>query len=266
MLLAAFPVAADAADDTGTWTGGEVEGSDIAAYVLVTSSGETVATLDASPSGTIIIRCYYYGLTPVPDSQTPGPDMTAGPVWPPEEGGVYFLYCYDGTDLVHGELLLYDPGNPFGTLARAEDARDLALSRLTLPPPAIALAPPAGDVLVGLPAWYWVDMPWEPQEVSATLGGITATVTAEPTDLTFVPGDGSTAVRCDGPGVAWTPDRTGDPPCGHTYVRQGEHAVTATITWIVTWSATTGAGGPLPDLTTTATLPVVVEEVEAVIR
>lgn len=253
------------AGSNGTHGGAGVDGSTIAAYVLLSSTDETVASMPGSPGGTITLHCYYYGLSSTGDGDTPGPDMAAGPVWPPVEGDPYYLYCFDGTDLVYGELLAYDPGNPFGALASAEQARDLALSQLDLPLPALALAPPAGDLLVGLPAWYWVDTPWTPQAASATLGGVTATVTAEPVELTFDPGDGAGLVICEGPGVPWTPDREGDPPCGHTYGHHGTYTLTATITWEVAWTATTGAGGPLPDLTTVATVGVEAREVEAVI-
>jgi hypothetical protein len=211
------------------------------------------------------MRCYYYGVSPATDGDTPGPDMAAGPVWPPVEGEPYFLYCFDGTDLVYGELLAYDPGNPFGTLASAEQARDLALEQLELPEPAIALAPPAGDLLVGLPSWYWIDTPWTAQVTSATLGGVTATVTAEPVSLTFDPGDGASPFACDGPGVPWSPGRDGEPPCGHLYLHHGDYTVAAEMTWTVTWTATTGLGGPLPDLVTASAIPTTVREVEAVI-
>ena len=45
----------------------------------------------------------------------------------------------------------------------------------------------------------------------------------------------------------------------------GVYPVTVTVTFAATWTATTGAGGPLGALTRTTTVPVRVVEVQAVI-
>src|SRR5690606_10589432 len=93
----------------------------------------------------------------------------------------------------------------------------------------------------------------------------TSTVTATPTSLVINPGDGAPAVTCDGPGEPWRPDAAGLPPCGHTYTTSGTYTVTASITWDVAWVSTTGQGGPLDDLVTTAAIAVTTEQRQAVL-
>lgn len=248
-------------------TDAESADGELTAYVLLSTSGETVGSLSVAArpgQGGVTMSCYYYASAPV--GFEPAPDLNGGPVWPPEPGAAYFIHCVDPEgDLVHAELLIYDPADPFGGLDDSEEALELALAQLALPEPAIGLAPPVGDHLVGLPSWFWTDTPWTPLEVAAQLGTVTSTVTATPAELTFDPGDGGPAVTCDGPGAAWAPGRENPPPCGHTYRRSGAYTITATIAWQVTWTSTTGQGGPLPDQTTTAAVPITAEEAQAVL-
>jgi hypothetical protein len=86
-------------------------------------------------------------------------------------------------------------------------------------------------------------------------------------------GDGTT-VSC-GPGSAYDPAR---PPadqgsdCTHVYGRAstglpgGAYSVSATVTYEVGWSSSTGSGGSLGGLTRTTTVPVTVTEAQALIR
>lgn len=249
--------------------GADVADGQLTAWVISSASGEVAAstTTAARPGqGGITMYCYYYGLTPAGTGYEPTPDLAAGPVWPPVPGDGYILRCVDPDgDQVHAELVIYDPGDPFGTLDDAYDAAEIALTQLTLPAPAVGLAPPTGTHLVGLPSWYWTTTPWEPVTTTATLGATASTVTATPTALTIDPGDGTPAVTCDGPGVPWAPGRTNPPPCGHTYQRSGTYTLTVTIDWVVTWTATTGQGGPFPAQTTTATATLVAQQAQAVL-
>ncbi len=147
----------------------------------------------------------------------------------------------------------------------AEEARRL----LPLGPPNIGVSPPANATqLVGLATWFWVTDPWQPLRASATLDTVTSTVIATPKALTFTLDDG-TIFTCIGPGTPY--DTSRDPAeqhsdCTHTFERSGTAAVTATITYATTWTATTGAGGNLDDVTRTTTLALTVEQAQAVIH
>jgi hypothetical protein len=90
--------------------------------------------------------------------------------------------------------------------------------------------------------------------------------------VTWSMGDGAT-VTCDGPGTPWNPDggdgQTTD--CSHVYQHvsadqaSGRYPVSATVTWAVTWSSTTGDGGTLADASRTTTFDLDVTERQAVV-
>jgi hypothetical protein len=272
LLLAVAILPTDAAfgvgeTDNEVLPSAEAADGELTAYVLLSTTGETVASvsLAARPGqGGVTMSCSYYASAPV--GFEPAPDLNGGPVWPPEPDTAYFIHCVDPDgDLVHAELLIYDPADPFGALDDSEEALELALAQLRLPEPAIGLAPPAGDHLVGLPSWFWTDTPWVPLDVSAQLGTVTSTVTATPVRMSVDPGDGGPVVTCDGPGTPWAPGREGPPPCGHTFQQGGVYTITVTITWQVRWTSTTGQGGPLPDQTTVAAVTAIADEAQAVL-
>jgi hypothetical protein len=145
----------------------------------------------------------------------------------------------------------------------------VAMSRLAPPAPRIALSPPPpAPQLVMLPTWLWVDQAtWTPRSATASVPGVTVSATATPVRVDWSTGDGG-ELTCDGPGTPWQPGSDPDaesPTCGHTYTRTsksqpgGVFAVSANVTWLVTWSGggVTGSGGPL---LSTETVPVQVVE------
>ena len=73
---------------------------------------------------------------------------------------------------------------------------------------------------VGLNTWVWVDN-WQPLQRTVDLRGVSATVTATPTSLSFDPGNGDAAVSCPGPGRPWTEADGNRPPtnggCAYMY-------------------------------------------------
>lgn len=173
------------------------------------------------------------------------------------------------------------PAGPAAAVAPAQLARQ-ALQTLTIPAPTTGRYP-AGTMQDGRPftvvgafTWFWSSPQiFRPLTARADAGGVWAQVTVTPTALTFAPGDGSEAVSCRGPGVAWQP---GDgvwaaSPTGcdyryqHSSIYQPGGEVTATygIRWSVTWTSSTGAGGVLPTLTTTSNETFAVAELESVV-
>jgi hypothetical protein len=168
-------------------------------------------------------------------------------------------------------------GGVFAVPARprvdAVDVARRARRSVAIPDPVIATAPPAdGKLFVRIPTWLWVDETWwKPYSATASVGGVSATVVATPVRATWSTGDGERVV-CDGPGVAW---RRGLPElasrCTHEYTRSsaarpgGTFDLAVSVSFEVTWSSSTGAGGRLLPLTRTATRPVQVGEIQAVI-
>jgi hypothetical protein len=141
------------------------------------------------------------------------------------------------------------------------------LRRMTIPLPDVSLSP-AVDQIVNLPSWLWISN-WAPLTGSATLGGVTVTVTAQPSTARWVFGDGNTSTCA--PGVAWSADANPAEACTHTWAKSsaGEpsdsYRLRLAVNWTASYTVSGGAGGgTLPPLTRTAELPVRVAEVQAI--
>ncbi len=142
---------------------------------------------------------------------------------------------------------------------------------LPLPVPQIRLNPPAGSAqLVSLPTWLWLDpATWGARSATASVPGLSATVTAVPVSVTWTMGDGGQVV-CRGPGTPYDPKRpeaAQHPSCSYTYRHAADaYQVTATTTWRVTWVAHgVPDGGTLPPLARTSpATPLRVVEVQTI--
>ncbi|HEY8986484.1 MAG TPA: hypothetical protein VIU15_43800 [Streptomyces sp.] len=135
----------------------------------------------------------------------------------------------------------------------------VAREQLRLPSPQIQ-ASPAGEQLVNLPTWLWLDRGvWDPVSATASVPGVSVTAVARPKSVVWAMGDGS-SVTCDGPGTPYgaraNPKST-SPDCGYTYRSSSAeqpssaYAVSATVHWTVSWSGA-GQSGVFPGLTTTS--------------
>jgi hypothetical protein len=155
-----------------------------------------------------------------------------------------------------------------------------ALDRDFLPRPEVASAPSAGNGIVTLGQWFWTTTPFTDPDARYTATaavpqlGIYATATATPTTLTFYPGDGNDPVSCAGPGEVWLPEY-GDElvsECMYTYVNSSAVAANGEtfeaaleISWAVTWTASNGTSGRLPNVNTITTFDQTVKELQAII-
>jgi hypothetical protein len=201
-------------------------------------------------------NCYAYPLDP--------PPAVGSPTWVAVLGG-----ATEGTIMVCA-----DTGEPFGVPAGAEDAggipdaRTIALNASKQVPFVTAevhTAPAVGHpTYVHLENWLWVPGgQWRVVEASVTVGGTTVTVTAEPSKIEWVMGDGNTKV-CRNAGRAWVKGMTdaAKTSCGYAYdtisVKDaagrydagGRFGVTAQFFYEVRWSCTgacSAPGGPLGD-------------------
>jgi hypothetical protein len=117
--------------------------------------------------------------------------------------------------------------------------------------PAPRMAPHVnGMQVVGLETWLAVDpVAWVPISTVASDGLVTVQATAVPTRSVWVFSD--KVVRCDGPGVAYTPGATGPAPCG----RDWDHTTSVApmtmqvyIEYVVNWVSSTGASGTVDPL------------------
>jgi len=159
-------------------------------------------------------------------------------------------------------------------ISRRNPQQLLAEARRYLPLPLpVPRLNPAGDQLVNLPTWMWLDGGWTRETSSVSVPGITVTVSADPVSATWTMGDGSTVV-CDGPGTPFDPSRpsaTQLPSCTHTYARSSAgqtgstFPVSVTVRWRATWDVVGFVGGgDLGTIDRTTTFTVRVGEVQAV--
>lgn len=150
----------------------------------------------------------------------------------------------------------------------------------TLPAPAVLASPPIGTAaIVGVPVFVSVDNWTGVVSDSECAGSLCVTVQARP-ELVFEPGEaGSAVIACDGSGSTYRPG-SGSPvaqaavpgACAHAYAartgtvgRPAEWPGEVSVTWSISWSASSGASGSLPSVTRSAAVPRAVAEVQTVI-
>lgn len=156
----------------------------------------------------------------------------------------------------------------------------MAYVQLVLPEPTIGRSPDEALVwdrngmpftYVNLWTWFFTDPgTFEEQSLRLDAFGAWGEVYAEPTVLTFTPGDGGASVSCEGPGRDWTEADGDDPPpggCGYIY-RHAAESVTSTVSieWHVTWAGSDGSGGTYPPMVTEASSTFTVLQVQVVNR
>lgn len=192
---------------------------------------------------------------------------------PPDDVGVVWQSweCTDGTGFDIRWIIPATPEN----LAASVRGRIIGL----LPQPAVATSPEPGvAAIVGVPVFVevtnWTGVVTE-QECA---GGLCVTVTATPV-LSFDPGEaGALPVACAGAGSRYMrgppleAQATAPGACTHSYSRRtgaegrpAEWAGSVSVTWTITWSASSGATGSLPSVTRSTALPRSVAEVQAVV-
>ena len=151
----------------------------------------------------------------------------------------------------------------------------IAAARLKIPTVAPGIGP-SPDLnrwkmaAVGYPLWLWADGPTQVGPVSDSVAGLSVSLQAEVTSLTFRMGDGTT-VTCQGVGDKWTKaiePGAKAPSCGHTYLKpslpKGNYKVAALTEWAVTWTAN-GQSGVI-DVPAVQTTELPVGELQVLVR
>jgi hypothetical protein len=142
------------------------------------------------------------------------------------------------------------PGNPAIT---AGQAAAIAVARLQLPTVAPGIGPspelnPWKIAAVGYPLWLWADGPTHIGPVSDSVAGLSVSLDAKVSSLTFRMGDGH-SVTCSGSGHRWTTavePGTKSPSCGYSYAKPSlpdrNYTVAAITNWAVTWTSNGQSG------------------------
>lgn len=207
--------------------------------------------------------------------ESPQPPKSS-PLWQSHTDGVIYR-CTTWPPVATGVADVWFAAPPVGA-----DPAAVAVSAerlLVLPQPSGHRSPSESQQYQGHPftytglwTWTWTDPDtWQERRATATAGGVSATVAVTPTRMTFSPGDGSAAVTCAGPGRAWTSADGNGPPadggCGYRYGQPTQTPILSaqSIDWAVTWTASDGTSGTLPDLITTRTGQLMVLQIQSVV-
>jgi hypothetical protein len=255
-----------------------VDSAGAAANCTLAPSGKTIPCQDGAGWWVQSLQCYAQLM-----AEQPPKDAA---VWGGHtDGAIYLCTLYS-----NGQGFPGTNGFPFwSATAPAGPAAvdpavlaEQALRTLTIPTPTTGRYP-AGTLQGGQPftvvnayTWFWTDAgTFQPLTATADAGGVWAQVTVTPTSLSFSPGDGSAAVSCPGPGVAWqrTDGVWARSPAGCDYryprssIHESDQEVTAVygIQWSVEWTSSTGASGTLPQLATSSSASFAVAEVQALV-
>jgi hypothetical protein len=158
-------------------------------------------------------------------------------------------------------------GVPGGTaLPSGGDLAAAGHAELRLPLPHVRTSPPrTGVQLTGVPVWFWLERP-EPVSVTASVPGLSATLTATARTTRYEISDG-TALRCPDFGTPFRPDLPAEgqrSTCRHPFDERGPVEVSATVDWGLAWSATDGTSGTLPPIARTERFRLDIEEAQAV--
>lgn len=176
------------------------------------------------------------------------------------------------------------PGFDFRWLVPATPANlaSVAHGRLVgqLPQPLVESSPPVGTAsIVTVPVFVRVENWTGVVSESECAGGLCVTVAATPS-LRFDPAEpGSGSVACAGAGSRYepgggSPEAQASAPgaCAHAYQfrtgAEGRPAVwpaQVSVTWTLTWEASSGASGSLPSVTRSTDVPRPVSEVQTVV-
>ncbi len=151
------------------------------------------------------------------------------------------------------------------TLAKA------AWKAVEIPAPSVEMNPRMdGDVqtLVGVENWVWASAD-TPQSVTATAtaGPVSATVTATSSGLTLSAPDSK--VSCQGFGTPWQPGMPeGSSSCTMTFTRSSEHlggstSVKVGVSYSASYTASDGAQGSLPSVSTSGSVSLKVGEAQS---
>lgn len=149
----------------------------------------------------------------------------------------------------------------------AGQAAAIAVARLKLPTVAPGIGPspklnPWNMAAVGYPLWLWADGPTHVGPISDSVAGLSVSLEADVSSLTFRMGDGHT-VNCAGTGHPWTTavePGTKSPNCGYSYAKPSlpddTYTVAAIANWAVTWTSNGQSGVINVPVVDTTELPV----------
>jgi hypothetical protein len=236
------------------------------------SNTDDSGTSSAGGTAVVVPACTEQPLSPQPAASSPWWDgQTAA------EGQVVSWVCADGSTPVvvvphfTASAAAAAPGAPPAAPAPPPPPDPAVLAQqayqqIPIPKPDIHFGPHPDLVAVNIPVWLWVSKV-QVAPVTVTAGGVSVTATPALTSVSWSMGE---PVDPDSPGVLvpavvcsgdamYTPAPTDVAPtvvpgCGYSYQWRslkartgglGSWAVSASATWVITWTSNVGQGGTI---------------------
>jgi hypothetical protein len=216
--------------------------------------GQTATYVTATNGG--------YPVTAGPGDVNP---ITGQPV--PAGSTQVMLFCNG----VYVTTIVVPPGGgPLGPRMTGVQLAQQAFASFHLTTPVPVVSP--AEAVVHLPTWLWLTAGWATQSATASVPGLSATVTATPAKVVWTMGDGQLAT-CFGPGVVYRLDIAPDAQtsdCTATYIDTSAsqpnqtYQATVTVFYHATWTATDGTAGDLGTLSASTAFAVRVAEVQSI--
>jgi len=266
-----MPASADDPVVVGTPTGG---GGQVVVFVPGSTGSPGIPTSGNAPTSgsgsTTPIVCNYYA-----DGNPDADDLPMVDTSTLKTGDWVWVSCFDpgtGDPVGTPQRVQWNVGAPPPLQPSAANLAQVALGRLAVPLPVVQTWPPGGGTsLVNVPVWLHVGN-WSRLTASATAGGLTATITAEPVRAVWDMGEDS--VECDSAGTSFdanVPVDAQNTSCSYTYrhssgtQNDGTYHATGTLVWHLRWNATNGQGGDLGEISRTSAFTLRVEESQALV-
>lgn len=277
-LLQGLPTPSWAADEhEGGFAGGGLmpDGAEV-----IVGDGTSAVGVDSTTGSGGSLRCRWFvawfgGISEMPSStEANGSFDLTGEGWgllsDPEtyEPGQRATLLHQCASLETGEQVLseyVEVALPLASppVVSIDELVELARREIRLPLPSPATSP-AGEQVVHLPTWLWVEN-WVPVTATASAGSVSAVVTASPVEQIW--DFAGEVTSCTGPGTAYDlslkPEAQA-PSCVHRFTRPSSGVPTSvTVVWEIAWSASTGQGGVLGTIPRSVDLTLPVVEVQA---
>ncbi len=189
----------------------------------------------------------------------------------------WYLFWCNTADAPVGNIAIapyrreYIPRDPLGAGSEvtADSLIPRAVEALQLEAPVVATSPPDGRFYVNVPTYLAVTNPnGDGVSALARAAGINLWAYAEAhlDSVVFDPGTGDPPVVCDGWGTLYDPEAPDRPPdCGYTFLAAGATTVEATVTWTITYQASSTPPGVWGAITRSTTIDAEIRELESVV-
>ncbi len=173
-------------------------------------------------------------------------------------------------------ITFFETGNPPAPVVDPETLARYAYEVMDLVAPELDWNPKArhagGGSLVYLPTWLWVDdaAAVDVRSVTASIGAVSATVTAETGGVSVVSPAGATECSAAQAATPYSSNVAESNACTLTFLKGSRgyangFPVEASTVWNATWTSSTGAGGELASRTENATTLIPVAESQALV-